>query len=212
MSKPSVTYKILEGIVYPLARILYNPKIYFEDDYTTKACFAEPSILVCNHIAHVDGTVISYVFHPQPLHHLAAKDRFEQNKFMHWYLSNSGCIPIDRKTISTDWIHNSIKTLKVDKESVAIYPEGRHGQNHEILPFHSGVTMIAAMAQVPIVLLYNNGPYKLTKRCEMMISKPFRLEPPTEGMTAEYVQQQTDLLRDKMLELQKKFNEKKTHA
>ncbi|MCQ2960438.1 MAG: 1-acyl-sn-glycerol-3-phosphate acyltransferase [Bacteroidales bacterium] len=207
--KESKTYKAMVRILYPLVRLIYHPKVYFEDKESQKAFLKEPSILVCNHIAHVDGTVISYIFQPQPIHHLAAKDRFEQNAFLRWYLSNAGCIPIDRKTVSTDWIHTSIKTLKIDKESIAIYPEGRHGKNHEILPFHSGVTMIAAMAQTPIVLLYNNGPYSLTKRCEMLISKPFMLEPPTDGLTSDYVQAQTDLLHEKMIELQQKFYELK---
>lgn len=197
--------RLLSAILFPAVKLVYNPKVYFENPSRKSIRFDQPTVVVCNHIAHVDGTVVSYVFRHEKLRHLAAKDRFEQGGFVKWYLENSGCIPIDRKNISTEWVHASIRALRVDGDNIAIYPEGRHGKNREILPFHSGVTMIAALAQCPVVLLYNDGPYRFGKRCRMMVSEPFVLEPPTAGMTADYVQKQTDFLHARMLELQQEF-------
>jgi len=198
----------LAVVFYPAVRILYHPKVYFENEKRKKISLDKPTILVCNHISHIDGTVVSYLFRRFPLRHLAAKDRFEQGGFIGWYLRQSKCIPIDRQSISTEWVHTSLQTLTRDKVSIAIYPEGKHGKNHRILPFHSGVTMLAALAQTPVMLVYNDGPYRIGQRCRFMISDPFFLEPPTQGMTADYVQQQTDLLHRKMLELQRHLCEK----
>lgn len=195
----------LSVIFYPAARILYHPQVFFENENRKKLSLDVPTILICNHISHIDGTIVSYVFRKFPLRHLAAKDRFEQGGFIGWYLKKSKCIPIDRQSISTEWVHTSLQALTQEKVSLAIYPEGKHGKNHEILPFHSGVTMLAVLAQVPVMLVYNDGPYRVGKRCRFMISEPFRLDPPTQGMTAEYVQQQTDLLHQKMLDLQQLF-------
>ena len=38
-----------------------------------------------------------------------------------------------------------------------------------------------------------------------MVGTPFHLDPPTEGMTAEYIKAQTEKLHDSMVELQGEF-------
>lgn len=191
-----------EKFMYFLVRFLYHPKVSFEDGVEREIKLDGPTVIVSNHISHVDGTVVSYLFRKYRPHNLAAKDRFEQGGFVGWYLTKAKCIPIDRKTLSTDWVRISVKTLTVDKQSIAIYPEGRHGHNREILPFHSGVTTIAAMTSCPLVMVYIDGPYRFGKRCRIMISNPFHLDPPTEGMTADYIGEQTEKLHEGMLRLQ----------
>ncbi|MCQ2184439.1 MAG: 1-acyl-sn-glycerol-3-phosphate acyltransferase [Bacteroidales bacterium] len=206
MARKSFIYRCLEGIFFPATRIIHNPLIYKENgEIIKKIHFDEPTILISNHIAHRDGTVLSYLTSPDKLHSLAAKDRFEQGGLMKWYLTQAECIPIDRKGISTDWVHDSVKMLREQKESVAIFPEGRHGLNHEILPFHSAATTVAVFSGAPIVILYNDGPYKLGKRCRFMVSEPFRLPAPTAGLDAAYIAEQTDFTRERMLSLQKKL-------
>lgn len=204
--KESLVSRILfvcfEKFMYFLVRFLYHPKVYFEDGVERKIALDGPTIIVSNHISHVDGTVISYLFRRYRLHNLAAKDRFEQGGFVGWYLKKGRCIPIDRKTLSTDWVRISVRTLLVDKESIAIYPEGRHGQNREILPFHSGVSTIAAMTGSPLVMVCIDGPYRFGKRCRIMVSNPFHLDPASDGMTADYIGEQTERLHDRMLRLQ----------
>lgn len=193
--------------MFSLARIIFRPKVYFEDGSSaSKAVLDGPCLIVSNHINHLDGTILAYLFRKYTVHNLAAKDRFEQGGFVRWYLENSGCIPIDRVGVSTDWLHTSIKVLRQDKESIIIFPEGRHGENREILPFHSGVTMIAAMSASPMVMVYIDGPYKFGRHCRVMMSNPFTLPAPEAGMTAEYVAEQTEALRTRMLDLQSKLD------
>lgn len=194
--------KIFCAIIAFLVHLVFHPKAYYMDKQKQKNRITEPTILVSNHINHLDGTIIGTIFRRDPIHHLAAKDRFENNKGMAWYLRHTGCIPIDRQNVDTKWVYQSVDILRNQKENICIYPEGRHGKNREILPFHSGITTIAAIAGVQIVMVYIDGPYNFFKRTRLIVSAPFRLDPPTEGMTADYIKAQTEKLHDRMIELQ----------
>ncbi|MCF0207455.1 MAG: 1-acyl-sn-glycerol-3-phosphate acyltransferase [Bacteroidales bacterium] len=197
--------KILFGVLAFSVNVVYKPKVFYVNKSKQGNRFDKPTILVCNHINHQDGTIIGTIFRKEIIHHLAAKDRFENNKGMAWYLRHTGCIPIDRQNIDTQWVYQSIDFLTNKNENICIYPEGRHGKNKEILPFHSGVTTIAALSKAQIVMVYNDGPYSLFRRIKLIVSEPFHLDEPTNGMTADYIKEQTDKLRDKMVELQQEL-------
>ena len=96
--------------------------------------------------------------------------------------------------------------LHEEKESVAIFPEGAHGTHRQQLPFHSGVVMLAALADVPVVMVYIDGPHKiLRKRAKLIIAPPFRLDPPIYGLDSDYIAQQTDILQNRMKGLMEEF-------
>ena len=121
---------------------------------------------------------------------IPAKDRFEQ-KGIGFFLRHTGCIPIDRRNPDTSWIHESMIMLHEEKESVAIFPEGAHGTHRNQLPFLSGVVMLAALADVPVVMVYIDGPHKiLRKRAKLIIAPPFRLDPPIYGLDSDYIARQ----------------------
>jgi len=191
---------IVEHSTAFLVRLLLRPKVYYVDKSLQADVLKEPSIIVCNHTSHLDGPVVNTVFRGNRIRSLAAKDRFEQKGFG-FFLRHTGCIPIDRKNADTAWVHEALKTLRVNKENVAIYPEGRHGLHRQQLPFHTGVTMLTALAQAPIVMVYLDGPHHLFHRSRLIIAPPFRLAPPTEGMTVDYIETQTHLLETRMKDL-----------
>ena len=195
----------IEKMTSALVRLLLRPQPYFADPKKQSDKLNEPSILVINHTSHLDGPIVNTVFRKDRIHNLAAKDRFEQPGFG-FFLRHTRCIPIDRKNPDTSWIHESLKVLHQDKENVAIFPEGSQGRHREQMPFHSGVVMLASLADVPIVMVYIDGPHKiLRKRSKLIVSAPFRLDPPTEGLNAVYIRQQTENLQKKMRELMKLF-------
>ena len=196
---------IVEAIVSALVRTLLRPKVYYLDAEKQANKLHEPSILVINHTSHLDGPVVTTVFRKERIHNLAAKDRFEQ-RGLGFLLRYTRCIPIDRQNPDLSWIHESLRVLHQDKEHVAIFPEGAHGKYREQLPFHSGVVMLAALAGVPIVMIYVDGPHKiLRKRSKLIVAPPFRLDPPTEGLNSDYINAQTDVLQHRMKELMGEF-------
>jgi 1-acyl-sn-glycerol-3-phosphate acyltransferase len=188
-----------------LTRILFNPKVHYLDPARKDEILAEPSIVVANHTGHVDGGIINTALYKFPVHTLAAKDRFEQRGFG-FLLRHTGCIPIDREHADTSWIHDSLEVLHKDREHIVIYPEGRHGEHRKQLPFHPGVAMLAAIANVPIVMIYQDGPARKYHSNHLIIAPPFRFE--TGGMDAESIQEKTQLLQDRMKELMEAYIER----
>ena len=195
----------LEAVTSSLVRLLLRPKVYYVDRQKQANKLNEPSILVINHTSHLDGPIVNTVFRKDLIHNLAAKDRFEQRGFG-FFLRHTRCIPIDRKNPDLSWVHESLKVLHQDRENIAIFPEGAHGKHRAQLPFHSGVIMLAALANVPIVMVYIDGPYKpYGNRAKLIVAPPFRLDPPLQGLNSDYVNEQTNLLQGKMKELMGEF-------
>lgn len=195
----------VEKTTSALVRLLLRPKPYFLEEEKQADKLHEPSILVINHTSHLDGPVVNTVFRKDRIHNLAAKDRFEQRGFG-FFLRHTRCIPIDRQNPDLSWIHESLRVLHEEKENVAIFPEGAHGTHRKQLPFHSGVVMLAALANVPIVMVYIDGPHKiLRKRSKLIIAPPYMLDPPVEGLNSEYVEQQTQILQKRMSQLMEEF-------
>jgi 1-acyl-sn-glycerol-3-phosphate acyltransferase len=188
-----------------LVRLLLRPKVYYQDPGGKDDILSEPSIVICNHTGHLDGPLVTTVLRKAPIHNLAAKDRFEQWGFG-FFLRHTGCIPIDRQKADSSWLHESIRILKEDKENIAIFPEGRHGAYREQLPFQPGAALLAAMSDVPLVMVYVDGPVKIWgKRARLMVSKPFHLDPPSQGLNSEYIQDQTRRLQLRMTDLMQEF-------
>ena len=199
---------IVEGLTAFLVKVLLRPKVYYVEPPRNPRKLDNPSLLIINHTCHLDGPVVTTVFRKDRIHNLAAKDRFEQRGFR-FFLRHTRCIPIDRQNPDLTWIHESIKTLQQDKESVAIFPEGRHGEHRKQLPFHPGAVTLAAVAQAPLVMVYIDGPLKiLGPRARLIVSPPFHLDPPTQGLSADYINEQTELLQQKMKALMEEFLKK----
>jgi 1-acyl-sn-glycerol-3-phosphate acyltransferase len=195
------TTHIVEGLTAFLVKVLLRPKVYYVEPPKHFHKLDDPSLLIINHTCHLDGPVVTTVFLKDKIHNLAAKDRFEQRGFG-FFLRHTRCIPIDRQNADLSWIHESIKTIQQDKESVAIFPEGRHGEHRKQLPFHPGAAMLAAVSQAPLVMVYIDGPIKIFgPRTRLIVSPPFHLAPPTNGMNSDYINEQTEMLQQKMKEL-----------
>ena len=195
----------VEKATSALVRLLLRPKPYFLEEEKQADKLHEPSILVINHTSHLDGPIVNTVFRKDRIHNLAANDRFEQKVFG-FFLRHTRCIPIDRQNPDLSWVHESLRVLHEEKENVAIFPEGAHGTHRKQLPFHSGVVMLAALAKVPIVMVYIDGPHKiLRKRSKLIIAPPYRLDPPDEGLNSDYVVKQTEILQKRMSQLMEEF-------
>ncbi len=203
-----ITTHIVEGQTAFLVKVLLRPKVYYVEPPKHPRRLDAPSLLIINHTCHLDGPVVTTVFRKDRIHNLAAKDRFEQRGFG-FFLRNTHCIPIDRQNADLSWIHESIKTIQQDKESVAIFPEGRHGEHRKQLPFHPGATMLAAVSQAPLVMVYIDVPIKIFgPRARLIVSPPFHLAPPTNGMNSDYINEQTGVLQQKMKELMEELLKK----
>lgn len=197
--------RLLGAVIRVLAKVLYNPKVYYEDGTAGTPLVEGPAIIVCNHTSHLDGPIVNSTLKGPQIRSLAAKDRFEQKGFG-FFLRHTGCIPIDRQNADTSWIHESMKVLR-SNGVVEIFPEGRHGAHRHQLPFHSGVSMLAVMARIPVVMVYVDGPHRMFHRTGMIIGKPFLIDVPASGLSSDYVDSQTRMLEERMRALMEKYVE-----
>lgn len=196
-----ITTPIVEGVTVFLVKLLFRPKVYYVEPPKRRCKLDSPSLLIINHTSHLDGPVVTTMFRKDRIHNLAAKDRFEQRGFG-FFLRHTRCIPIDRENADLSWIDKSIKTIEEDKECVAIFPEGRHGEHRKQLPFHPGATILAAKSQAPLVMVYIDGPIKIFgPRARLIVSPQFHLDPPTKSMNSKYIREQTEVLQQKMKDL-----------
>lgn len=203
----TLTDRTVSSVLTFLVRTLLCPKVYFVDENQKEAYSDKPVIFVCNHTGHLDGGILNVCFHKNVIRSLAAKDRFEQ-KWFGFLLRHTQCIPIDRQNADTTWIHSAIKALKADGQCVAIYPEGRHGEHRKQLPFHSGVSMLAIMAGVPIVMVYIDGPARLFHRTGVLVDREMKIDIPQGGLSADFVNDQTLKLQERMKWLTQEYIKK----
>jgi len=194
----------LDPITSFLVRNILRPKVYWQTGVSPDLLYSEPSIYVINHTGHLDGPFVTTALRGAHIHNLAAKDRFEQFGFG-FFLRHSGCIPIDRHHPDATWIHDAVKVLARDKESIAIFPEGRHGTYRKQLQFQPGAALLAAASGVRLVMVYVDGPVKFFRKNGMLVSRPFRLDPPEGGVSSDYIMAQTAMLQDRMTALMEEY-------
>lgn len=195
MKKRKIKYNYFVNYFFGLlTAALFRPRMY------NKKKFDHPVIYICNHTGHIDGPLINTALYPAVIHSLAAKDRFEQ-RFAGMFLRATNCIPIDRRTSTTDWVNTALTVLNEDKDNIVIYPEGRLGFHRRMIPFHPGVVMLATVANVPIVPIIHDGPARIFHRNNLIMGEPVKLPTPSEGMTSEYLSQQIEMLQTVMNDL-----------
>jgi len=192
---------ITEKTVSFLTRSLLHPKVCLQGKENP---LSEPSVLIINHTGHLDGPVVNSAFKKIHIHSLAAKDRFGMKMFG-FFLRHTRCIPIDRQNPDVTWIHEALRVLNEEKEFVAIYPEGRHGEHRKQLPFHPGVVILAAVAKKPLVMIYVDGPARFFHSTGLIVSEPFSLDPPVNGLDGDYLEEQAVKLQERMKDLMEEY-------
>ena len=109
-------------------------------------------LVVCNHLGYFDPIALHLHFRKNQLAFISKKENgamFMINKLMHKTL----CMPIDRENdrAALRTILRTIRLLKVDTASVAVFPEGYTSLDGKLHEFRNGVFKIALKANVPIV-------------------------------------------------------------
>ena len=160
----------------------------------------EPTIFACSHVGLMDPVILMVAYIRHMIRPLVAKDYVEKNGFTRRFYPLAQCIPIDRRNVSTKWLEDALAAL-AKGEHIIIYPEGKRNKSGEgLLPFHSGVALLAAKSGARIVPVYNSM-WRFPHRYRLAIGEPFRLETPPEGDMSEWLKEQTAFIQDKVAAL-----------
>lgn len=181
-------------------------KCYYENKNAKKK-IKGGALLCSNHLGFVDPVILSTKIWYRRLNMVATKNLFD-TKTKAWFFRNILCIEIDKENIGVDAFKEIINRLK-DNKVVTIFPEGHI--NHkakentmEMDPFKSGVILMAMQAKVPIIPMHIIPREKWWHRQKLIVGEPIYL--PDERMNLMQIQEYSEKLRNKELELLEVYN------
>lgn len=162
-------YKFFRGILGPLYRFWYNPKIEGQENLE-----CNDSFIVCGNHIHIMDQCSIIVSTKRMIHYLAKKEYFDG--FFAWFFKLSGCISVNRKTKDNDAKEHAINLLN-NGYAVGIFPEGtRNRTNDKLLPFKYGAVSMAIKTDSYIIPFGVSGEYKFrSKNLIVRIGKPFKV-------------------------------------
>lgn len=178
----------------------YRHKVYLADG--AKRHLPKPCIMVSNHVKLMDFILYLRVFPFQTLHFPMAEVLFRKNPMFSLLLRLLGGIRVDREAMSFDFVSGCIELLDKGR-CLGIFPQGRLPVDGKPFPFTVSTAFIASHSDAPIVPVYTDGNYGITKRTKVVIGEAFDLKAYCkEGLSEqEQLQQLTDILRQKVYDL-----------
>ncbi len=111
-------------------------------------------IIASNHLSHLDPIVLS-IASPRMVSFMAKRELFK-NPFFGKLISALNAFPLERGSADLKSIRFAINKLK-DEGVLIIFPEGTRSTNGQINAGFSGVSMLAAKANVPVVPTFIEG-------------------------------------------------------
>ena len=152
--------------------IFFKPKIHKSNKQKSK--LPKCCILVSNHKSLLDFPLYLLVFPFRTIRFLMAEVLYNKSPFFAWFLNSLGGIRVDRDDKSFSFVSDSIEVLD-NKGILGVFPEGRLPVNGKPWPFTVSTAFIATHADAPIVPIYTDGNYGISKRVNVVIGEPFFL-------------------------------------
>jgi 1-acyl-sn-glycerol-3-phosphate acyltransferase len=113
-----------------------------------------PAILICNHISGLDPMLIQSVC-PRLIVWMMAREYYEI-PVLRSIFKTVEAIPVDRGGRDLAATRAALRALEAGR-LLGVFPEGRIETSHELLPFQTGVAMMALRANVPVYPAYLDG-------------------------------------------------------
>jgi 1-acyl-sn-glycerol-3-phosphate acyltransferase len=115
---------------------------------------AGAAILVCNHTSGLDPFILQSVLGRIVIWMMATE--YYNIKAMTWFFRAIDAIPVDRNGRDMASVRAGLRALK-EGRILGIFPEGRIEPSDELLPFQTGVAMMAIRTGVPVYPAFLNG-------------------------------------------------------
>jgi 1-acyl-sn-glycerol-3-phosphate acyltransferase len=119
-------------------------------------------ILVSNHTSGLDPFILQSVLDRVVIWMMATE--YYNIKAMTWFFRAIDAIPVDRDGRDMASVRAGLRALK-EGRVLGVFPEGRIETSTELLPFQTGVAMMAIRTGVPVYPAYLDG----TQRNKSMV-------------------------------------------
>ncbi len=208
--RPSLVVTWFVRITGALAAIpFFKPKVYYQNKEKQGKKLPKPSILISNHVSLMDFVVYLFVFWRNFVRFQVAEVMFNKSGFMNWLLHKLGCIRVDRDAFDFGFIGDSLEALD-NRQIVGIFPSGRLPINGKPFPFKPSAVFIALRTDAPIIPVYIDGQYGITKRTRVVIGEPIYIKDhcQSEEPSKEELAALTQMLEDKVYALRECIEER----
>lgn len=161
----------LTGILPAL--IFLKPRVHLAPGAKRK--LPKNCILVSNHISLMDFVLCLLVFPCRTIRFLIAEVLYNRNVFLKLFLNLVGGIRVDRDAKSFDFVSHALEVLD-NGGTVGVFPQGRLPLKGQKFPFTVSTAFIAMHTNAPIIPVYTDGRYGITKRANLVIGAPIYLQ------------------------------------
>ncbi|MBO5892534.1 MAG: 1-acyl-sn-glycerol-3-phosphate acyltransferase [Oscillospiraceae bacterium] len=155
------------------AWLFLKPKVHLAPGAKRK--LPKSCILVSNHISLLDFVLYLLVFPGRTLRFLIAEVLYNRSKLLALFLNLVGGIRVDRNAKTFDFVSHALDVLD-NNGVVGVFPQGRLPLKGQQFPFTVSTAFIAMHTQAPIVPVYTDGHYGITKRANLVIGEPIYLQ------------------------------------
>lgn len=156
-------YQILRPIITGIYCLVYNYKIVGKENIPREG----GNVFASNHRSYADPVIISLPVRV-PFAYMAKEELFK-NKLFSALITAFGAFPVSRGSGDLSVIDESIKRLNKGYNLV-IFPEGTRSKDGTVGKGKTGVALIAAKAQVPVVPVGISYKGKLKFRRKVIVS------------------------------------------
>ena len=166
----------LYSVLRPIVRFIYKCWFNLSFEGTENIPKDGSNIFASNHRSYSDPVFIALPTRV-PLSYMAKEELFKQNIFFTWLIRFFGAFPVTRGKGDTVAIDTSVEKLEMGRNLV-VFPEGTRSKDGKVGKGKTGVALIAAMAQVPVIPVGINfeGKLKFRRKVVVRFGKPIRPE------------------------------------
>lgn len=190
----------------PAAWLFLKPRVTRVDG----ARLPKNCIIVSNHKSLMDFVLYLLVFPFRTVRFLMAEVLFNKGAFFSKFLFALGGIRVDRDAKDFGFVSDALEVLDRGG-TVGVFPEGRLPVGGKPFPFTVSTAFIALHTDAPIVPVYTDGNYGITKRANVVIGQSLDIDSlKKEGLSDdEQLEHITLALRDTVYGLEKHIKGKR---
>jgi 1-acyl-sn-glycerol-3-phosphate acyltransferase len=150
LAEDAATIRVLRAVGRCYARIYQRLEVRSPCQLPRKG----GAILVCNHTGAVDPVLIQSVC-PRLIRWMMAKEYFDR-KLLRWIFDSVGVILVERSGRDMAATRHAMRALQAG-QVLGVFPEGRIETSTDLLPFQSGIGLLALKSGVPVFPTYLDG-------------------------------------------------------